>query len=401
MAAGFITNNKSIQGGYGKMTILRIGISGTRGIPNCYGGFEQLAEYLSAGLVKNGHEVIVYNTHNHPYQEKQWNGVSIVHCYNPEPVIGTAGQFIYDLNCVIDARKRNFDVLLVLGYTSISVWAWLFPKNCAVIFNMDGLEWKRAKYSYPVRKFLLQAEKLAAIHKDYYIADSPVIQSYLKNKYNIASRHIAYGAEMLADEDEKFLKPYGIKRKAYYLLVARLEPENNVEMILDGFSTSNSDKKFIVIGYAGNKFGKHLIKKYSHDERIQIEDGIYEKHIKHSLCYYSIMYFHGHSTGGTNPSLLEAMGSRALIASHNNEFNKEILNGDALYFSDSDDVKNLIEKSSRGKKEIAMIENNLRKIKTQFNWESIISQYEMFIIDCYKKQSAIERNIYYKRQYYQ
>src|SRR5450432_900655 len=129
------------------MTVLRIGISGTRGIPNHYGGFEQLAEYLSAGLAEKGHEVVVYNPHNHPYKEKRWKGVSIVHCYNPERITGTAGQFIYDLNCVMDARKRNFDVLLMLGYTSISVWERLFPKKSTIIFNMDGFEWKRKKYS--------------------------------------------------------------------------------------------------------------------------------------------------------------------------------------------------------------------------------------------------------------
>src|SRR5678815_4853342 len=101
---------------------MKIAILGTRGIPNSYGGFEQFAEYLSLGLTNKGHHVTVYNSHNHTYQENSWNGVNIVHCYDPEYLIGTAGQFVYDLNCILDCRKKDFDIILQLGYTSSSVW---------------------------------------------------------------------------------------------------------------------------------------------------------------------------------------------------------------------------------------------------------------------------------------
>ena len=124
---------------------MKIAIIGTRGIPNHYGGFEQCAQYLALGLVKRGFEVIVYNSHDHPYQEKEWNGVQIVHCYDPEDKLGTVGQFIYDLICILDIRKRKCDVILQLGYTSSSVWGWLLPKKVVVTTNMDGLEWKRTK----------------------------------------------------------------------------------------------------------------------------------------------------------------------------------------------------------------------------------------------------------------
>src|SRR5688572_20727526 len=100
---------------------LKIGILGTRGIPNHYGGYEQAVTFLSEGLVKRGHIVTVYNSHNHPWQESTWNGVEIIHCYDPEYRTGSAGQFIYDLNCIRDARRRNYDVLLLMGYTSSSV----------------------------------------------------------------------------------------------------------------------------------------------------------------------------------------------------------------------------------------------------------------------------------------
>ncbi len=138
-----------------------IGIMGTRGIPNQYGGFEQFAQFLSEGLVKRGHEVAVYNSSNHPYQEKYFKGVEIIHCKDPENSLGTAGQFIYDRNCILDAQRKNFDVLLHLGYTSDSAWYRLWPASSAHIINMDGTEWKRSKYGWLTRKFLRYAESLA------------------------------------------------------------------------------------------------------------------------------------------------------------------------------------------------------------------------------------------------
>ena len=127
-----------------------------------------------------GHEVFVYNSHNHPYQKNKWNEVNIIYCYDPEFKLGAIGQFIYDFNCTLDSRRRNFDVILQLGYTSSSVWNWLFKRTSRLITNMDGLEWKRAKFSKPVSLFLKYAEKLAIHHSDVLIADSLGIQSYLE-----------------------------------------------------------------------------------------------------------------------------------------------------------------------------------------------------------------------------
>jgi glycosyltransferase involved in cell wall biosynthesis len=362
---------------------LRIGILGTRGIPNHYGGFEQFAEYLSTGLVSKGHEVFVYNSHNHPYHSNTWKNVQLIHCYDPEYQLGSFGQFIYDFNCIIDARRRNFDVILMLGFTSSSAWGWFYPDQSTLIFNMDGLEWKRTKYSKPVQKFLLLAEKLAVRFSHYYIADSIVIQSYLKNKYAIASEHIPYGAEIHHNEEEHLLQEYGVKKHTYFILMARMAAENNIEMILDGFHASNSSKKFLVVGSVDNKTGRHLVQKFKNDERILFTGGIYNHPQKiHSLKIYSNLYFHGHSVGGTNPSLLEAMASRSLIAAHDNPFNRAVLQQDAFYFASPNEVREIIENTHRNGREMAMINNNLQKIQEQFSWENVIKKYEDFIQRC-------------------
>jgi len=362
---------------------LRIGILGTRGIPNHYGGFEHISEYVSAGLVKRGHAVTVYNSHNHPYTASEWNGVTIKHCYDPEYLIGTAGQFVYDMNCLLDARKQNFDVVLLMGYTSSSVWGKIYPKNSTIITNMDGLEWKRTKYSKRVQQFLKYAEKLAVKYSHYYISDSMVIRSYLAEKYAINSQYIPYGADVFTEVEREQLDHAEALNEDYFLLMARMEPENNIEAILEGFNSSNSKRKFKVLGDTGNRFGKYITNRFNNDDRIQFKGSIFDNTKVRALQNNSYLYFHGHSVGGTNPSLLEAMASEALIAAHDNPFNKSVLSGDAFYFSNAAGVKDLVENVQRKDMEKLMVSNNLHKIQYQFNWEKVIDGYESFILECY------------------
>jgi glycosyltransferase involved in cell wall biosynthesis len=376
------------------MKSLRIAILGTRGIPNYYGGFEHISEYVSAGLVKKGHSVTVYNSHNHPYTADTWNGVTIKHCYDPEYLIGTAGQFIYDLNCLVDARKQKFDVVLLMGYTSCSIWGRLYPKKSTIITNMDGLEWKRSKYSKRVQQFLKYAEKLAVKHSQFYISDSRVIKQYLEDKYHIYSEYIPYGADVLSEVEREQLDTRDAQKEDYFLLMARMEPENNIETILEGFNNSNSRRKFKVLGDTSNRFGQYIRNKFNNDERIQFKGAIFDTPKVRALQNNSYLYFHGHSVGGTNPSLLEAMASEALIAAHNNPFNKSVLHADAFYFSNANEVQQLVENVQRKENEQMMVRNNLNKIAYQFNWEKIIDEYEAFIIECYKG-AAYERIIAY------
>ncbi|KFC57985.1 DUF1972 domain-containing protein [Flavobacterium gilvum] len=355
---------------------MKIVILGTRGIPNHYGGFEQCAEYLALGLVKRGFEVVVYNSHNHPYQDKEWKGVQIVHCYDPEDKLGTAGQFIYDLNCILDIRKRNFDIVLQLGYTSSSVWGWLLPKKAVVTTNMDGLEWKRTKYSDKVKKFLRYAEKLGVKYSDHLISDSIGIQDYLKEKYKADSTYIAYGATLFENPDSAILKTYQLLPYQYNMLIARLEPENSIDVILEGVAQANISSPFLVIGNHQTKYGDYLKQKFAAFSQIQFIGGIYNITALNNLRYFSNIYFHGHTVGGTNPSLLEAMASNCLICANDNSFNKYILGKDAIYFKNANDVAiHLSNVNYHDAKHQSMLIENNQKIIEIYDWELITDQY--------------------------
>lgn len=360
---------------------MKIGILGTRGIPNHYGGFEQFAEFLSVGLVQKGHEVVVYNSSDHPYQESEWNGVKIQHCKDWEGRIGTTGQFFYDLNCILNARKQNFDILLQLGYTSSSVWKNLLPKRAIVITNMDGLEWKRSKFNTSVQKFLMKAEKWAVKSSQHLVADSKGIQSYLKKKYKIDSTFIAYGSNLFNNPDVSILNKYNLKEEGYHMLIARMEPENNVETILDGMKSSNSKLPFLVIGKTENEFGTYLVDKFKEDQRIRFLGGIYDLNDLNNLRHHSTYYFHGHSVGGTNPSLLEAMASSAFIVANENEFNGAVLEKEALYFKTAEDVTNILNKKINSSIRLNYITSNRKKIEECYTWDNIINSYEDLFIN--------------------
>lgn len=354
---------------------MNIAILGTRGVPNYYGGFEQFAEYLAKYLVDKGHQVSVYNSHYHPYQEKTWNGVRIIHKFDPEQKIGTAGQFIYDLNCILDSRKRRVDIILQLGYTSSSIWGKLLPKNSKVVTNMDGLEWKRTKYSKLVQRFLLFAEKLGVKYSHSLVSDSIGIKEYLLRKYNVDSTYIPYGSDVVAVFSEDHLSEFKVQKFGFSMLVARLEPENSIEIILDGKCLSKDEEPFLVVGNHMTKYGEKLKTKYAHNQTIRFIGGIYDINILNNLRYFSKLYFHGHTVGGTNPSLLEAMGSGAYICANDNLFNRAILEEDACYFTSAIDVRNALEKydsSNRNK----VIQNNFTKVRELYNWDRIVSQYE-------------------------
>jgi glycosyltransferase involved in cell wall biosynthesis len=369
---------------------MKIAFVSTRGIPNNYGGFEQFAEYISVGLVARGHEVTVYSPHYHPYQEKEYKGVRIKHIYSPEQWMGgSVGSFFYDYGCLKDAlKKEDFDIIYEAGYTSIIPAYIRFNvkdiKRPIFTTNMDGLEYKRAKFSKWAQKFLSWEERMAVKHSHYLIADNMGIKDYYKEKYGKESKFLAYGANIYENYREEFLGEYGLEKDKYLLIIARLEPENNLAMAIDGYIASELYGKMplVVVGKTNTPYGKYLVEHYKQYEHVRFVGGIYDFDKINSVRYYSHAYFHGHSVGGTNPSLLEAMASECFILSHNNIFNKAVLGKNAIYYQDNKQVTSLLDRLEDllADHRKSFTTQNLEVIRTQYSWEKLVDEHEEYFL---------------------
>ncbi len=367
---------------------MKIAFISTRGIPNNYGGFEQFAEYISVGLVARGHEVTVYTPHYHPYKELEYKGVRIKHIYSPEQWMGgSVGSFFYDYACLKDAlKKEDFDIIYEAGYTSIIPAYIRFNvkdiKSPIFTTNMDGLEYKRTKFNPLVRKFVFWEEKMAVKHSHYLIADNMGIKDYYKEKYGKESKFLAYGADIHNDWDETLLQEFGLTAYNYYMIVARLEPENNLVMAIEGYlkSKENGRRPLIIVGKTNTPHGKELVKRYGQEKSIRFMGGIYDFKKLDSVRHFSYAYFHGHSVGGTNPSLLEAMASGCFMLANDNVFNRAVLKENALYYKTADDVCGLLNRVDEEvieRKEL-WVNRNWEEIKTVYSWEKLIDEHEKY-----------------------
>ena len=367
---------------------MKIAFISVRGIPNNYGGFEEFAEYISVGLAERGHDITVYSPHYHPYQEKEYKGVHIKHIYSPELWMGgSVGSFFYDYLSLKDAlKKEDFDIIYDAGYTSIIPAYIRFNvkkiKHPIFTTNMDGLEYKRAKFSKWAQKFLFWEEQMAVKHSHYLIADNMGIQDYYKEKYGKESKFLAYGATIYDHYNVDYLKEYGLAANDYFILVARLEPENNIYMAIDGYLASDQCEKrpLVVVGKTNTPYGKKLVAKYGNNPNIKFVGGIYDFDKLNSVRHFSYAYFHGHSVGGTNPSLLEAMASECFILSHNNVFNHSVLRDNALYYQSTEDVTKLLNDIDNivYKYKSDFISRNLDVIRNEYSWEKLIDEHEKY-----------------------
>ena len=367
---------------------MKIAFISTRGIPNKYGGFEQFAEYISVGLVRRGHEVVVYSPHFHPYREPDYKGVRIKHIYSPEKWIGSSvGSFFYDFLSLRDAlKKEKFDIIYEAGYTSIvPAYIWFNVKRIKYpLFttNMDGLEYKRTKFNRWVQKFVFWEERMAVKHSHFLIADNMGIHDYYKEKYGKESKFLAYGADIHEDYDEDILKEFGLEADGYFIVVARLEPENNLFMAIEGYLASGQYGKrpLVIVGKTNTPYGKHLVERYGDDRNIRFVGGIYDFRKLNSIRHYSYAYFHGHSVGGTNPSLLEAMASGCFILAHDNIFNRAVLGENALYYGSTDAAMEMLDGIDQAvsayKKEYTG--RNLEVIRRDYSWAKLVDEHEEY-----------------------
>lgn len=367
---------------------MKIAFVSTRGIPNNYGGFEQFAEYISVGLARRGHEVTVYSPKFHPYKEDWYKGVRIKHIYSPEKWMGSSvGSFFYDFASLKDAlQNEDFDIVYEAGYTSIiPAYIWFdIRKRRRPVFttNMDGLENKRSKFGPLVRRFLDWEEKMAVKYSHYLVADNMGIHDYYKEKYGRESKFLAYGADVHGDFNPEYLEEFGLKPEEYYILVARLEPENNIVMAVEGYlrSKENGRRPLVIVGKTDTPHGRELVSRYGGADGVMFAGGIYDFKKLDSVRHFARAYFHGHSVGGTNPSLLEAMAAGCFVLAHDNMFNRAVLKGNALYYGSSEDVAGYLDNIEHiaGKYKAEYTSANIDVIRREYSWEHLIDEHEWY-----------------------
>jgi glycosyltransferase involved in cell wall biosynthesis len=365
---------------------VHLAILGTRGIPASYGGFETFAEELSVRLVANGVETTVYCIADSSGQPATYQGVRLA--YLPSPNLGPLTTVLFDALCLWHARKR-YDVVYMLGYGS-SPFCFL-PRlwGGTVWINMDGIEWKRTKWGTLAKLYLRFMEAVAMLTANMIIADAEGIRMFLRARHggDTPCSVIPYGAQLVERTPEATtLASWGLISYEYYLVVCRLEPENHVIEIINGYRSAASPAPLVIVG--DNRRETAYIRSLLsvREDRIRFIGTVYDRDKLNTLRYYCKAYLHGHSVGGTNPSLLEALGCGNIVLAHDNVFNREVAAEAGKYFLTAEDIPELIREveslDGRGRSQWA--DRARQRIINYYNWDEITKKY-LDLLNCDSK----------------
>lgn len=362
----------------------RLAILGTRGIPATYGGFETFAEELASRLVARGFRVTVYCQSGQEPELQLYRGIELVHI--PAASCGPLTTLLFDLRSLWHARRR-YDVVYMLGYGAAP--ACFIPRlwGCQVWINVDGVEWARAKWSGLAKAYLRMMEWFAIRIPDRIIADADGIRAHLAARHRLARpcSVIAYGAPLVAAAPEgALLNEFRLSPGAYHLVVARIEPENHLREIIDGYVASASRLPLAVVGNhrSGTAYANSLLR--CADERVRWLGGVYDQKKLQALRFYARAYCHGHSVGGTNPSLLEALGCGNLIIAHDNVYNREVVGEFGFYFRSVNDLPAIfarVEAMDEGAF-LALRQSARSRIEDAYTWEAVCDRYVELLDQC-------------------
>lgn len=363
----------------------RLAILGTRGIPATYGGFETFAEHMALHLVEHGWEVTVYcqELGTGPVHESVWQGVRLVHV--PVASDGARGSINFDWRTAcMAAREAQGDpgaLVLTLGYNTALFWFVHRLRGVTNIANMDGIEWKRAKWSRPVQAWFWLNEKLGSWLADHLIADHPEIKRRLTANVPAAKiTTIWYGADAVnaADANPDRLAEFGVAPGEYAMVVARAEPENSILEIVTAFSRLRTTRKLLVLGnYRPDENPYHRAVLNAAGSNVIFPGAVYDHPKLDALRFHSRLYVHGHQVGGTNPSLLEALGANSAVLAHDNPFNRWVAGSDAAYFDSIDTCHERLESLMRDDVEIAAMKLHSRSRHAEiFRWQISLGNHE-------------------------
>lgn len=381
-------------------------IIGSKGIPANYGGYETFVEKLTENQASPDikYHVACAVDSTEELGEFEHNGA---HCFNVlRRPIGSARAIFYDIDALkwclgyIEKKHIEHPIVYVLACRIGPFFDKYVKKIHAldgnVLVNPDGHEWKRAKWSAPVRRYWKVSERGMVKHADLMVCDSKNIEKYIQSEYSDLSPNttfIAYGADIkrsaLSDDDHRFkgwLTEKGLKPFGYYLVVGRFVPENNYETMIREFMASNTERDFALVTGVDDAFLEELERKthFKSDPRIKFVGTVYDQELLKKVREQAYGYFHGHEVGGTNPSLLEALASTRLNLLLDVGFNREVAEDSALYWSKKPgDLAALIKKADAlTNDQIASLDKaSTEVIRERYSWRYITDLYEDLFLE--------------------
>lgn len=361
-----------------KKSVRHLRILGTRGIPARHGGFETFAQECALYMRKRGWQVTVYcqDKGKGTITEDTWHGVRRI--IIPVVRTGPLATMIFDWRAIRHAGEEE-GLVLCLGYNTALFNVRLHLKGIPTIMNMDGIEWKRDKWSKPAKLWLYLNEKAGKHISDHLIADNPGIAEHLQSRFHHTPiTTIPYGAPFLQSPSLEFLAQFGLAGNDYLLVIARPEPENSILEIVQAFTARPRDYRLVILGNYSEKHDYQKRVLNAANNHVLFCGAIYDQQIVAALRYHCLFYVHGHTVGGTNPSLVEAMGAGNAILAHGNRFNRWVTGPDAArFFNDKTECRDQMENLLASHSTIAcMKEASRKRYLENFTWEKVLQAYE-------------------------
>lgn len=357
---------------------MRIAMVGTRGVPARYGGFETCVDEVGSRLVKAGHKVVVYCRTSADTQDEravEHNGMQLVHL----PAVRRKSLETLSHSALSCAHlvRHPADVAVVFNSANAPFVPLLRARGIPVATHVDGLEWMRSKWQGMGARYYRLAESMAVRWSDALIADAQGIADYYRAEFSAPTSLISYGAPMLMDENSDLVERAGLTPHGYHLVVARLEPENHVDLIVEGYRRSGATRPLVVVG-AAPYADEYTARIHSlADDRVHMVGSIWNQDLLDQLYANSLTYLHGHSVGGTNPSLLRAIGAGAATIAYDVGFNREVLGSSGRFVRTAEDVCREIEAAEREPAAALSRGRSGRARAAKYDWDAVAEQYDV------------------------
>lgn len=357
---------------------MRIALIGTRGVPARYGGFETCVEEVGRRLVERGHQVTVFCRAPHGGEQvdlrPEFLGMQLIHL----PTVHTRSleTLSHTVLSVFHSALRHVDAAIVFNAANSPLLPVLRARRIPVATHMDGLEWQRGKWGRLGRRYYRVAEALGVRWSAALIADARGIADYYLREFGAKTSLIAYGAPIKRLVTADRIEEFGLFPEKYHLVVARFEPENHVLEIVQGYQRSKAELPLVVVGSAPYADQYTARVRAAAGSRVRLLGGIWDQEQLDQLYANALTYLHGHSVGGTNPSLLRAAGCGAYTIAYDVGFNREVVGDTAAYFTTVDDVAREISGAEQQPARVLDEGARLQEAIARYNWDDVTTEYE-------------------------